>query len=135
MTCVHTQAAMGPREQALLRAEIGDSAPALVLRSDTRVDTGGWLRKSPLWLCVTGQALVLLAAARRKYVQRIPLSDCTDSRYSHATGQLVIAPTEALRFRHVSMPPDMALRVLRLLNPDQASTASPVSQETENSRA
>ena len=38
----------------LLRAETGsDTEPVLCLESGTRVDAGWWLRRAPVWLCIT----------------------------------------------------------------------------------
>jgi len=83
------------------------------LRSDTRVDTGRWLGRSPLWLCVTDREIVLLAASKRRHAEGVPLADAGGSWYSHATGQLVIETEQALRFDHVAMSPTDALRVLK----------------------
>ena len=48
----------------------------------------------PVWLCVVGDELILLAVARRRYFERVSLADCQASHYGHATGELVIEPSE-----------------------------------------
>jgi hypothetical protein len=79
------------------------------------VDTGLWWRRSPLWLCVTQEDLILIAVARRHYARRVPLKNCAESRYCHETGKLLIAPAEGLEFSRISMSPGDALRVMNLL--------------------
>ncbi len=94
---------------------MGAAEPRLKVRSKTRIDTGRWWRSSPLWLCVTDDELVLFAASRRKYLQRLPITDCRDSHYCHITGELVIEAAVEMRFSRFVMPPTDALRVLDAL--------------------
>ena len=107
---------MNKKEQELLRMEAGDAEPRLCLRSDTRIDAGRWFRRSPLWLCVMADELVLLAVARRRFSARVPIADCPSTHYNHATGELVIEPAESLKFNRIAMTPGDALRVLNLMN-------------------
>jgi hypothetical protein len=109
---------MNELEQRLLREEIGDARPRLCIRSNTRIDAGLWWRRSPVWLCVAGDELILLAVARRRYVERIAIADCQASHYSHASGELVIEPGEALRISHLALSPRDALSVLDILKTD-----------------
>ncbi len=88
-------------------------APCLRIRSGLRIDAGRWWRRTPLWVCVVDSALVLLAVARRRYVEQVPLRDCRDSSYSHATGELLLAPVETLRYGRIRMSAREALEVLR----------------------
>ena len=103
---------MNPPEQQLLRELCGPVEPVLCLRTATRVDTGRWWKRSPLWLCIVGNELLTLAVARRRFVGRIPLAECANSHYHHASGQLVIAPGESLPVSRFSMPLRDALRML-----------------------
>ena len=103
---------MNDIEKAVLDEVTGGIEPRLCLRTNTRVDAGRWWRRSPLWLCVTGDQLVVLAVARRHYVQYAPLSACAGSHYCHASGELVIEPVEELEFDHLAMSPADALRAL-----------------------
>ena len=111
---------MNDRERTILSAETDGAEPKLVVRSNTRVDTGRWWRRSRLWVCVTDSSVVLLAAARRCYVQRVPIADCKGSYYCHTTGQLVIEAGEDLQFSRIAMSPVTALRVLHAMGPSDS---------------
>ena len=113
---------MNPLEQALLQEATGQAGPLLLLRTDTRIDTGRWWRSSPLWLAVMPGELLVLAVGRRRYLERIPVAGCSGSFYNHATGELVLAPADPLRFRQLRMKPSTALRVLSLLSPSMNSS-------------
>lgn len=106
---------MNRLEEQLLREETGGAEPRLRIRTGTRIDLGRWWRSSPVWLCVVGSDLILLAVARRRYFERVSLADCRDSHYVHASGELVIDPTEKFRFKHLSLTPREALDVLDFL--------------------
>jgi len=106
---------MNELEQHLLGETIGRTRPDLCLRTGTRIDAGRWWRRNPLWLCATDRELVVLAVARRRYVERVPLAACRESHYAHASGELVIAPAGALRFNRLRLSPRDAVRVLRHL--------------------
>ena len=103
---------MNPLEQQLLREVTGGAEPRLCLRTETRVDAGRWVRRAPLWLCAAGTRLVLLAVARRRYAQCVERPECRESRYCHATGELLIRPAEELEFDRVKMSAADAVKVL-----------------------
>ena len=103
---------MNELEKKLLQSVAGAEIPRLCLRTETRVDTGGWLRHSFAWVCVMDEQLIVLAVGRRRYVQAVSLSDCHESEYCAASGTLVIAPTEKLEFNRLAMSPADALKVL-----------------------
>ena len=107
---------MNPLEQQLLQTETGGAEPRLCLCSGTRVDTGRWWRRSPVWLCITDDELILLAVARRRLFARIALRDVQASRYHHATGEIVIEPGETLPLQRVKLPLHDALQVLQFIN-------------------
>lgn len=107
---------MTPLEKSLLLEACGGLEPRLLLRTGTRIDAGRWWRTTPLWLGIDGDDIFLLAVARRKYIERVPLADCRASRYCHSSGQLMIAPTESLRINQISLSPGEALRVLDAMN-------------------
>ncbi len=107
---------MTPAERNLLEQAIdSDAKPALCLQSTTRVDAGWWLRRAPVWLCITEDRLVVLVAGRREHVASIPRTACRSSRYDHATGEVVIEPGDTFRFDRLAFPPREALRILHLL--------------------
>ena len=108
---------MNTLEQQLLSETVGDVKPRLSLRTGTRIDTGRWGRRSPSWLCLMEDELVILAVGRRRHVERIPLAEAAGSFFDPGSGQLVIAPCESLRFNSFKMPAPQALQMLDLLNP------------------
>ena len=112
---------MNKREREILNTTIGDVEPRLTIRSDTRVDAGRWWRRTPLWICVTEEEVVVFAVARRQYIQRIAIADCRDSHYCHTTGELVIETGEDLQFNRLAMSPTDGLRVLEAINADLKS--------------
>lgn len=104
-------------EEELLQLTLGDTGmpPRLCIRSRLRIDAGRWWRGTPLWVCATDAVLVLLAVARRKYVESVPLASCRTSRYDASTGELVLAPAEGLAFARIRMAPRDALAVLKFI--------------------
>ncbi|MEJ6571986.1 MAG: hypothetical protein QNL01_03165 [Akkermansiaceae bacterium] len=106
---------MNNLEQQLLRDKAGAAAPRLQLRTKTRIDTGRWWRKTPLWLCVMEDELVLLSVSRRRYFERLPLAVSQATHYNHSTGELVIEPAESLQYNRCALSPRDALRVLKFL--------------------
>ncbi len=113
---------MNARERQLLHEAAGDTPPRFTLRTGTRVDTGRWTRRTPLWLCVMENELVVLAVGRRRYLQRRPLEDCRRSHYNAARGGLVIAPAEGLRFPCLDMPASDALKALDFIHSTPETT-------------
>jgi hypothetical protein len=113
---------MTDQEEQLLAAEIGDAEVRLRICTDTRVDAGRWWRRTPVWLCLAGDDLVVLAVARRRYIGRVPIVDCSESAYCHGTGELLIGPTEDLRISRMAMSASDALTVLKELNPESRAT-------------
>jgi len=111
MTTTDTPRMTAP-ETAQLQAALGDAKPRLVLRSRSRIDTGRWMGRSRLWVCVTDQKLIVFAAARRRYCEQLPLTDAQESWYCHTTGELVIESPRPLTHPRLSLGPNDALRVL-----------------------
>lgn len=107
--------AVNELEKALLQEVTGGVEPRLCIRTRTRVDTGLWLRRSPLWLCVTDSRLILFAVAKRRYVQSVDLMECLTSRYCQATGEFIIAPVEGLEFGQVAISPAEAVTVFKMI--------------------
>ena len=109
---------MNPLEQQLLNETVGRAGTQLCLRTRTKVDTGRWWRRSPVWLCVSGDELLILAVARRRHLERIAIADCSESHYNHGTGELVVGPGESIHLNHFKMSPGDALTILKLLLPE-----------------
>ncbi len=108
---------MNELEKKLLQETAGNAEPKLCIRSGEGIDAGRWWRRTPVWLCVVGNDLVILAVARRRLAEKVPLSVCTASRYVHSTGELFIGPVEDLRFNRFSMTLREAIQILKILNP------------------
>jgi hypothetical protein len=106
---------MNHLEHLLLRDKVGAAEPKLQLRTKTRIDTGRWWRKTRLWICVMEDELVLLSVSRRRYFERLPLSESHQTHYNHSTGELVIEPAESLQYNCCALSPRDALRVLNFL--------------------
>ena len=126
---------MPPQVADLLLEQAGGAEPALSLQTGTKVDTGRWFVRSRLWLCVTDSQLLLLAAARRQYAEVLDLATLQDTYYSHATGQLVLEPTEGVRYSQIYLAPIDALRVIGLIEEAGQQTKPSNDTATENSRA
>lgn len=106
---------MNQLESALLTELTAGAEPELLLRTNTRIDCGRWWRKTPVWLCITKSELILFAIARRRYSERIPLTDCHQSHYAPSGGELLIKPTESLRIGSLSLTPRQAVQALEQL--------------------
>ena len=116
---------LSPSEAEVLEDVLQGASAELLFRSMTRVDTGRWLRKSPVWLCITPDEVLLIAASKRRYVQRMPLKDCRASEYCHTSGALLLAPSDAWRFNTVQLAPDKALNVLKHIQREPVSKPEP----------
>ena len=87
--------------------------PLLAVRSRTRLPTGLPLWPQRVWLVLQGGQLVLLAAGRRPLQAAAPLSDLSDSRYNHVTGELLLAPGPTLPVHAIRISPLQADEILR----------------------
>lgn len=130
-----TTKSMSSREAAIFADEVGGAEPRLSVRSDTRVDTGRWLRHSRLWVCVMSDGIVLFAAAKRRYIERLELAQCRDSYYCQSAGALVIEPAEDVRFKRLAMPPTDALQVIHHIEQALDQSKQKLSNATENNGA
>ena len=108
---------MNHKERQLLQDEVGSAEPRLVVLSKAKIDTGLWWRRTPVWLCVVGDQLVMVSVARRRYIERVAIADCPSTHYNHASGELVIEPGGDLRVSRFPMSPGNAIRLLEIINP------------------
>lgn len=113
---------MNELEKQLLRETVGDAEPRLTVRSKTLIDTGRWWRRSPMWLCVMADELMMLAVSRRRYVARLPLEGSEGSHYCHTSGELVVEPGEELRVNRFRVSPREALELLKAMGLPQWET-------------
>ena len=110
---------MNELEQQLLQETTGGAEPRLVVRTRTCIDTGRWWRRTPVWLCIMADELLMLAVSRRRYVARMPLDVCTGTHYCHTTGELVVEPGEKLTYNRFRVTPREALELLRAMGVPQ----------------
>ncbi len=106
---------MNELEQQLLHEHAGDAEPRFCIATKTRIDTGRWWRKTSLWLCIMEHELILFSVSRRRYIERIALSDCKKSHYNHLIGKLVIEPSESMIYNTCTIGLCDALRVLNFI--------------------
>ena len=105
-------ARLGGAHRRLLDRTIGDAAVRCLLKSGTKIDVGAWFFKRRVWTCLTDREMLLFAAGKRPYLERIPLEQLGQSEYNHVTGQLVLAPVQSQRVGGLKLPPLAALQVL-----------------------
>lgn len=112
---------MDTKELDLLQTELGeDIEPRTSLRSQTKVDTGGWLGDRPIWVSVTEDEMLLCAAGKRPFFERVQLQDCTDSHYNPGTGEVIIAPSEALMCNQLAFKPGEAMELLTAIGIEES---------------
>jgi hypothetical protein len=58
--------------------------------------------------------VILLAVARRRYLERVACDGLFRKQYCAATGQLLLAPVEGLEVSRLALSPAEALQVLVL---------------------
>jgi hypothetical protein len=121
---------MDNKERELLTEEAGeDIEPRLSLRSQTKVDTGGWFGSTPLWLAVSEDEIFVLANGKRPYFERVSLQDCNETHYNPATGEIIIAPTEGLICNQLAFSPSEAMELLQTLGIEESQWTHKVTQE------
>jgi hypothetical protein len=113
---------MNELEQQLLEEESNGVEPTVVIRSQTRIDTGRWWRPTPVWISVVGNELLMLAVSRRRYVARLPIDTAKDTYFCHTTGELVVKPDEDLTYSRLRMTPKQTLSVLNAMGLPQWET-------------
>lgn len=108
-----------PKYVEMLIDEDTDMSKLLeVIKTSTMIDTGHWFLKSRIWLAFTSEELILVAVGRRRYIEKVPFSECGESYYCHATGELVLEPIETLMYKRLKMTPADALKVLKAIGID-----------------
>ena len=110
------------KEQELLRSKLDrEINPVLIMESNSKVDTGGWLGKRNIRAIVTSEELFLIALGKRPLVEYAQLEDCTESRYNPSSGEMILAPATSLRNRELSLPPLEAMKLLKALGVPEIS--------------
>lgn len=99
-------------ERRLLEKACGSAEVLSVYQSSTRAEVGLWLVERRVWVVVTREEVVLLAAGRRPLAQRVAFAHLYASLYNAVTGELVLAPDRGYRVGQVKLPPLEGSRVL-----------------------
>lgn len=99
-------------EERLFKETLGREPVFVFLRTGSGVDVGHWLGNGVVWLAVTASEVVLFAAGRKPYVERIPFDLLRTSLYNHVMGALVLSPAPEVRLRNVRLTPAEGYQVL-----------------------
>jgi len=94
-----------PGERQLAEELWGDAELFLFSRSETPVDVGNWLRRAPLCAAALAGELLIFAAGKNPYLEKVAFRNLQRSLYNHITGELVLAPAPSLRHRRLKMAP------------------------------
>jgi hypothetical protein len=97
-----------------------------VVRTQTRVDVGGWLGRRRVWLVVHADGLLLVATGRpapRPLAQNAAFDDLQETVYNHVTASLVLAPAKDLAVRSLKMDPAVGAELLETITGRSAPTA------------
>jgi hypothetical protein len=98
-------------------------------RSGTRVDTGGWFGRAPLYAAVLGDRFVLVATGPRPLVRVVPATALGRAVYNHVTGELAFPPvTSGPAFPSIRLDPLGARSLLESTNapaPERARQGDP----------
>ena len=87
----------------------------LILESQSKVDTGGWIGKKNIRVIVTPEELFLIALGKRPLVEYAPMQDCAQSRYNPSSGEIILAPAKSLKNHELLLPPLEAMKLLKAL--------------------
>ena len=105
----------------MVKTELGEDTKIRVsLRSHTKVDTGGWFCDRPVWVSLTSDEILLTAAGKRPFFERILIQNCGESHYNAATGELVISPAESLMCKQLAFHPDEAIELLKAIGIEES---------------
>ncbi len=105
-------AMLDDQEAGLLLELCGGEQAYMLLRSNTRVDTGGWLAGRLLWVCATRAELVVFAAGKRPHAEKLPFASLQRSIYNHVTGEVVLAPASNAGVTRIKLAPGDAYQLL-----------------------
>ncbi|MDD5679225.1 MAG: hypothetical protein PHW60_14735 [Kiritimatiellae bacterium] len=112
-------ALLTPAQRTLLDAIRGTESVFMLLKSDTLVDTGGWFRRSNIWVCALPRELALFAQGRKPFLQKTPYEYLRASIYNHVTAEVVLSPSRGLKQRTLKVPPAEGYQLLsQIYNPN-----------------
>ena len=121
------------KEQELLRSKLDrEITPMLILESQSKVDTGGWVGKKNIRVIVTPEELFLIALGKRPLVEYAQLEDCNESRYNPSSGEMILAPATSLRNRKLSLRPLEAMKLLKALGVPESTGKTVVNEHVND---
>ena len=103
---------LGSARGEFLQSMIGDVPVYHLGKTGTKVDVGHWFGKGAVWISILENEMILFAAGRKPFAERIAFDELNESRYNHVTGEVVLAPTETIALGTLKLPPLAALEVL-----------------------
>jgi hypothetical protein len=107
----------------LAEERVGDDDVFMLLKTRTRVDTGGWLGRRRVWAAALADALVVFAPGRRPCSERIPFALLRGSTYNHVTGELALAPLEGAPVRSLRVSPLDGYQLIAQFRSEEVSHA------------
>jgi hypothetical protein len=99
------------------------------IRTRTRIDTGNWLRGGRVYLGLSDQSVLLVAAGHDPYVGRAGFDQLQQSVYNPVTGALLLAPAEGLDVTSLGMGPLDAETVLDRIRGCRTDPTPPTTRE------
>lgn len=102
------------KERDYIHSKLPDKKLYLLTRSDTKVDTGGWVDRN-LWVMLTDDSLVLCAGGKKEYAEEVPLSELSASLWNDFTGEFVLSPAENSRVKKIKLKKEEAETILTAL--------------------
>jgi len=92
--------------RTLVSGHVAETAIRCAVPTRSRVDTGNWVAGGRVWAVVPRSGgLILAAAGRRPWLERVEAEAVAESIYNHVTGELVLAPGTGLTMRSLKMGP------------------------------
>jgi hypothetical protein len=114
---------LGKAARRLAQPLIGQDDVFVLLKTRSRVDTGGWLGRRRVWAAALADALVVFAPGRRPCSERIPFAQLRESTYNHVTGELVLAPPEGMHVRSLRVSPLDGYQLIAQFRSEEGSHA------------
>ncbi len=99
-------------EKRLLEEACAGKPFFMLLRSQTRIDTGHWFRRSQVLAAAQADSLALFAWGRNAWVDIVPYRHLKQSLYNHVTGEVVLAPAPGLRLDRFRASPMDGVQLL-----------------------
>ena len=124
----HLIAEMADPERILAEEHLGEEPVYHAVRSETGVDVGQWFGVGTVWVLALNDEMLLFAAGKRPFVERVPYAEVQKSIYNHVTGEVVLAPGHGLRVERIAVPPSEGYQLLAQIYVNKEET----NEETQN---